>query len=497
MPVIRSGLLRSGMFALAVFAFPVASGANSLVNDAAHSLIARGEPVTWIDGHTGSAWKSTVGTPAYRTGRGTGAAGIGMALLAAYDTTGNAGYLKVAGAAGDFLLAAQVPADSGRWPASYNPEGPSGEAFTSLEDGAPGIADFLWHLYERTGNGRYASTALAAMDWEISKAVAPKGQSCPPVCVWPAQDPPANGVQNGIAHGVAGIAWAFNAFAERRAGVDPVRSARYAAYAGAAAAWLDGQMVPAKLANGQTVARIPVQAGKDVFAPGFATGSAGDAFMFYQLYLTTGRAQYRRDGDLLMAALRADAMTDGSCAGISWAVDNGNNKAVRATGVERGNAGIGWVALQAYRLLIARQPALAIKDLELARAAGDWLLSPCATQGRNSQSNWVVDSRGHQISTTLANGAAGIGTFLYDLFSATGSPSYREGATEARKWIESAALRNHDDVYWCETLRGGAWQSCGEPSRDRGEAGILDMAARLEGWAVDAPGGVPGLGRHR
>ncbi|HEY3778188.1 MAG TPA: lanthionine synthetase LanC family protein [Rhizomicrobium sp.] len=498
MLVIRPGLLRSSLFALAILAWPAAAGAGSLVNDVAHSLIARGEPVTWIDGHrTGSAWKSSVGKPAYRTGRSTGAAGIGLALLGAYDTTGNASYLSAAVAAGDFLAAAQVPADSGRWPALYNPPGPSNEAFTSFEDGAPGIADFLWQLYERTGNARYAFTALAGMDWEISKAVAPKGQSCPPVCVWPVQDPPANGVQNGIAHGVAGIAWAFNAFAERRAGVDPVRSARYAAYARAAAAWLEAQMVHAKVANGQSVARIPEEAGKDMVAPGFAAGSAGDAFLFYQLYLSTGRPQYRRDGDLLVAGLRADAVTDGSCAGVTWPADSRNGKAVRATGVERGNAGIGWAALQAYKLLITRQPALAIKDLELARAAGDWLLSPCALQDRNKKENWVVDSRGRQVSTTLANGAAGIGIFLYDLYSATGSPSYSEGAAEARKWIASAAQRNRDDVYWCQSLRGGVWQSCGEPSWSRGEAGILDMAARLDGWALDVPGAESGLERRR
>lgn len=498
MHVIRLGPLRFGICAIALLVWTGAASAGSLVNDVARSLLTRGEPVTWIDGHhTGSAWKTSVGGPAYPTGRASGAAGVGMAFLAAYDTTGNVAYLNAADAAGDFLLAAQVPAGSGRWPASYNPSGPSDGAFTSLEDGVAGIADFLWQLYERTGNARYASTALAAMDWEISKAQAPNGQSCPPVCVWPAQDPPSNHIENGMAHGVAGIAWAFNAFAERRAGVDPVRSARYAAYAKAAAAWLEGQMVRSKLPSGAIVARIPGQAGNDVYAPGLAAGSAGDAFLFYQLYLTTGRVQYRRDADLLLVGLRADAFADGTCAGMTWVAGNANGKAIRATGLEHGNAGIGWVALQAYKLLISREPALAIKDLELARAAGDWLLSPCALNKPDGTSGWAVDSRGRAASTTLGAGTAGIGIFLYDLYRATGSPSYSEGATVARKWIASSKQRNRDDVHWCESLRGGAWQSCGDPSWNRGEAGILDMAARLDGWALDMPGAEPGLVRRR
>ncbi|MGH6890328.1 MAG: lanthionine synthetase LanC family protein [Rhizomicrobium sp.] len=497
MAILRAHLLRFGLVALTVLGWPAAAVAGSLVNEVAHSLIARAEPVTWVDGHrTGSAWKSPDAS-SYWIGRGRGAAGIGMALLAAYDTTGDAGYLSASGAAGDFLVAAQVPAGSGRWPVAYNPSGPAENASTSFEDGAPGIADFLWQLYERTGNARYASAALAGMDWEISEAEAPNGLTCPPVCVWPQQDVGPGNVDNGMGHGIAGIALAFNAFAQRRAGVDPARSTRYAAYARAAGAALESQMVRTKLPRGGIVARIPEKPGARVFAAGFESGSAGDAFLFYQLYLTTGRAQYRRDADLLMAGVRADAVTDGNCAGVTWAADSGRGKSLRVTGIERGNAGIGWVALQAYKLLITRDPSLAIRDLELARAAGDWLLSPCAVQSRDGKMQWATDSSGRVVSPSLGNGAAGIGIFLYDLYNATGSPSYSEGAAEARKWIASAALRNRDDVHWCGAFRAGAWQSCGEPSWSRGEAGILDMAARLDGWSLDTPGVAPGFEHRR
>lgn len=429
MSAIRLRLL--SLCALAMLALPPAAAAGSPVDQAARALIVRATPVTWVgDERTGSAWKNPA-DQSWLTGRGNGAAGIGMAFLAAYDAVGRAAYLKEAGAAGDFLLAAQVPAGSGRWPTAYGPSGPAFTVSTSFEQGVPGIADFLWQLYERDGNARYAQAALAGMDWEASQFLS------------------LDEHDNGLSHGLAGIAWTFNAFAERRAGVDSLRSVRYSALAQIAAANLQSQMVRTKLPRGGTIARIPEREGGHVFAPGFDEGAAGDAFLFYQLYRTTGRPQYRRDGDLLLAGLRADAATDGSCAGVTWAVDSGANRNIRESGVERGTAGIGWVALHAYRLLIAREPALAIKDLELARAAGDWLLSPCAKVERGGKS-------------------AGVASFLNELYRATGSPSYAEGAAKVRKSLAST------------------------PANVRG-ADIFDVAARMEGWPLGTP--VPDLGR--
>ena len=493
----RFRLFRFASIALTLMAAAGAASAASLVDEAARSLIAREEPVTWIDGHgTGSAWKSVIQAPNYQTGRNAGAAGVGMGFLAAYDTTGNPAYLNAAGAAGDFLVAAQVPASSGRWPDYYNPAGAADYGFTSFDDGAAGIADFLWRLYERTGNARYESAALAAMDWEMSKAEAPKGQTCPPVCFWHWQDPATKQIYTGMGKGVAGIAWAFDAFAGRRAKLDPVRSARYGQYARAAATWLENQMVHVRLAHGEDAASIPERGGTRIFDTGFLSGSAGDAFLFYQLSRSTGRAQYRRDGDLLLAWVGAQALKDGACAGLKWPTQTGgNDHKLYATGVEDGNAGIGWVAIQAYELLIAREPALAVKDLELARLAGDWLLSSCAVHQRDQKADWPEDEGRQLVHTSLDNGAPGIGIFLYDLYRATGAPSYGYGAADAQRWIESVALGSHGDLHWCEQIRNGAWNLCGEPSWHWGAAGIIDLGARLQGWPLDMPGEEPGFGR--
>ena len=494
----RFGSIRLAVFALAFATWPAFAGTPSLVDQAAHALLAREEPVTWIDGHrTGSAWKSVIQAPNYQTDRNGGAAGIGMGFLAAYDTTGKAAYLNAATEAGDFLVAAQMPAESGRWPDYYNPAGPADYGFTSFDDGAPGIADFLWRLYERTGNARFASTALSAMDWEISKAEAPSGETCPPVCVWPWQDPATDRIYTGIGNGVAGIAWTFNAFAVRRAGMDPVASARYERYAQAAASWLESQMVHVKLAHGEEAASIPESPGTKDFATGYLSGSAGDAFLFYQLYLTTGRNQYRHDGDLLLNWVRAQGVKDGSCPGLKWPIQTkGRGHKLFAAGVEDGSAGIGWVALQAYKLLITRSPAPAIRDLELARAAGDWLLSPCAGRDKDQKAYWPADEGRDLVHTSLENGAPGIAVFLYDLFGETGAPSYRDGAADARRWIASVTFDDHGTPYWCEYSEAGNWHLCREPSWHWGAAGILGMAARLDGWPLDIPGEEPGLIRR-
>jgi hypothetical protein len=497
------GVTRFGSFALAAFAlvfsaWPASAGSPTLVDQAARSLLAREQPVTWIEGRrTGSAWQSVIQPPNYQTDRDVGAASVGMGFLAAYDVTGNASYLNAASEAGEFLVAAQVPSDSGRWPDYYNPSGPADYGFTSFDDGAPGIADFLWRLYERTGNSRFASTSLSAMDWEISKAEAPDGQSCPAVCFWHWQDPETKHIYTGMGEGVAGIAWAFNAFAVRRAGMEPVQAVRYEKYAEGAASWLESQMVHIKLAHGEEGASMPESPGTHIFDTGYLSGSAGDAFLFYQLYLTTGRNQYRRDGDLLLNWVRTQGVKDGSCAGLKWPIQTkGYGRRLFATGVEEGNAGIGWVALQAYKLLITRSPSLAIRDLELARAAGDWLLSSCAGHDKDQKIYWPEDEGRNLIHTSLDNGAPGIAVFLYDLYAATGAPSYRDGAADAQRWIQSVTFQDHGKPYWCEHIQDGNWHLCHEPSWHWGAAGIIDMAARLEGWPLDIPGEEPGFIRR-
>ena len=112
---------------------------------AADSLVARHREMP----EGGWAWRSSIQAPHYQTDRDVGAASVGEGLLAAYAVTHDARYRRAAVAAGDFLLGVAEPADGGlRWPDWADPSGErSATHFTSFDDGAAGISDYLWKLF--------------------------------------------------------------------------------------------------------------------------------------------------------------------------------------------------------------------------------------------------------------------------------------------------------------------------------------------------------------
>ena len=114
---------------------------------AADSLVARHRAMP----EGGWAWRSSIQAPHYQTDRDVGAASIGEGLLAAYAVTRDARYRRAAVAAGDFLLGVAEPAAGGlRWPDWADPNGErSTTHFTSFDDGAAGISDYLWRLFAR------------------------------------------------------------------------------------------------------------------------------------------------------------------------------------------------------------------------------------------------------------------------------------------------------------------------------------------------------------
>ena len=105
----------------------------------------------------GWAWRSSIQAPHYHTDRDVGrgvdrrrAAGRLRRHAATRD------YLRAARAAGDFLLGVAEPAAGGlRWPDWADPDGTRSDThFTSFDDGAAGISDYLWRLYR--GHARAA-----------------------------------------------------------------------------------------------------------------------------------------------------------------------------------------------------------------------------------------------------------------------------------------------------------------------------------------------------
>src|SRR3954464_9157291 len=196
---------------------------------AADSLVARHREMP----EGGWAWPSSIQAPHYQTDRDVGAASIGAGLLAAYAVTGDARYRRAAVSAGDFLLGVAEPAAGGlRWPDWADPDGRrSGTHFTSFDDGAAGISDYLWRLFRVTRELHFRAGARAGMGWLVAQATGP---ACPQTaCSWTWTDDPSWRVgYNGVGMGQAGVVLALDAFADRTG--DP----RFRRYARAGAARL-------------------------------------------------------------------------------------------------------------------------------------------------------------------------------------------------------------------------------------------------------------------
>ena len=181
----------------------------------------------------GWAWRSAIQAPHYHTDRDVGAASVGEGLLAAYAVTDDARYQDAAVAAGDYLLGVAEPAAGGlRWPDWADPNGQrSTTHFTSFDDGAAGISDYLWRLFEVTHMVRFHDAAVAGMRWLVTRA---EGPVLPrQACSWTWTDDTVERVAyHGVGMGQAGVVLALDYFADRTG--DPT----FRAYARAGAAHL-------------------------------------------------------------------------------------------------------------------------------------------------------------------------------------------------------------------------------------------------------------------
>jgi hypothetical protein len=435
---------------------------------AADSLLAR--HVAMPQG--GWAWRSGIQRPHFHTDRDVGAASVGEGLLAAYAVTRDRRYLRAATRAGDYLLGVAEADDGGlRWPDWADPSGArSATHFTSHDDGAAGISDFLWRLYRATGETRFRAAALAGMDWLVEQARDGFGEECPTVCTWRwTDDPTWTDSWSGFGMGYGGIAFTLDAFAARTG--DPLLRAYAHASRTALLRLTDEGRSP-----------LPEVPTGTATSTGFFAGSAGTAKVLLGRHDPADRAVDRAAAERLLGWVERQAIAAGR-GGLRWPLvrdPGGDENLLSATGFQEGSAGIAWVNLQAYRATGRHTYRMT------ARRAGVWLRRIAERHRRGWSWAERPHERGSSVHTGLDNGVAGIGFVLEDLARAgIGRRANHAAAKHALVWLHTRARYDRLGAYWYEHRGDGRWHVRADPSWHWGAAGIAAFAARMAGWSGD------------
>ena len=430
---------------------------------AADSLVARHREMP----EGGWAWRSSIQAPHYQTDRDVGAASVGEGLLAAYAVTHDARYRRAAVSAGDFLLGVAEPAAGGlRWPDWADPSGErSATHFTSFDDGAAGISDYLWRLFRATREQRFRDGALAGMRWLVAQA---EGASCPETsCSWRWTDDPSWRVgYNGVGMGQAGVVLALDAFADRTG--DPTfrayARAGAASAAGAHRAWHATRCRAAPRTRPSTPDSSPARPERHTCSSSATRGIEIPAD------LATARGLLRWVND--------QAVADRS-GGLYWPISRGS--AAMPAGFELGAAGIAWVNLRAYDATGDREYR------EVARRAAVWLRSVAIAGSAWAE---LPGDPTVPVHVGLDSGAAGIGWVLADLARAGLDPAAnRAAARSVLSGLRAGAARDRKGAFWYANRTGSRPRLRAEPSWHWGSAGIAGFAARLAGWSGSGPGG--------
>jgi len=444
----------------------------SLLNEAAVSMI--GHHIRGPRTGMGWAWPSSIQAPQVNTDRDVGAASVGMGFIAAYQTTGRRAYLQAAEHAADWLISVAEKAHGGlHWPNSVSSRDVDQTSYTSFDDGAMGIADFLYRIYAIDHRRAYLRAAEDGLRWEEAVARGADRRSCPAACSWQWDQYPGDGTYTGMGMGISGIAYTFDLFAQRTG------NTRYQRYAEGAARYVESLI-------SRRYDAVPEQPGQPGWDTGYLSGSAGDAFMFLSLYHHTRNQRWLRDAVRLLGFVEKTGHV--AKGGESWPIEfdpsgRQNNNAI-ALGTEEGNAGIGWVMLNAYEVT-GRTGYLAV-----AVRAGNYLVShlPRMRRGRACAED-IGSGNTALFHTSLDNSASGCGFFLHDLSVVTGTGTYQAAARNLAEWLNATSRTDKHGILWYDYLntRTRQWRSPREMSWHWGQAGIIAFLSRLSGWAVSMP----------
>jgi len=442
------------------------------------------------DSNGGWRFKSAIQAPHYQTDRDVGAAGVGMGFLALSKANPqDSRWIDGAKQTAVWLMAvSKKDSNGGRyWPDYVDDNYTSGDVYSSFDDGTIGIGDFFWQLYEKTNDPKYKQVAIGSVKWTLSQA---EPYNSVYRWKWNATDA-SSPFYMGMGEGQAGIVYALSMFSERLQPTDPVLAAKCKAYAEGGLNYiksvrqgLDSQTVPETGVIGQD--------GDTTLDSGYLSGAAGQAFMYLNLYKLYDDKKYLDEANTILNWLgdtENGPMVKTGNDSVAWklALDpQAEDDNHYATGVEEGNAGIGWTYLQAYNLTGNKE------YLRTAQSAGNWLLD-VAIKNPDGGISWHEDENPANplVHANLNNGAAGVGMFLQDLYQATGNQKYGSGATGAIQWLKSSAKFSGNDIYW--RYNGGEESYSNDPSWHWGLAGIIEFYQRYNGGAQDILGEQPGL----
>ena len=467
---------------------------NNFLFQAGQSLINHHE-----DSLGGWRFKSGIQYPHYQTDRDVGAASVGMGFLALSEADPNNQQWVTAAKNTATWLAAVSKQDGhgGRyWPDYSDNQDVSESAYTSFDDGAIGIGDFFWQLYEKTNDPQYKQIAIESVQWTLSQAEPYNKNGLSGYrWKWDTTDPKSP-YYMGMGEGAAGITYALATFSQRLQPTDPALAARCTAYVKGSLNYIES--VRLTLAENTNISRtipetgVAGQDGDTTLNSGYLSGAAGDAYMYMSLYRIYGDKKYL-DAAIEILNWLSDSKNgplvkqdDGS---VTWRLSldpQGGNVNHSATGVEEGNAGIGWTYLQAYEL--TKNKAY----LREAQSAANWLLK-VAIKNSDGSLSWHEDENPVNpiIHANLNNGAAGVGMFLQDIFIVTGKPSYHDAADRSILGLKNSAKSNNQGLYWNDN--GGDAPYSNDPSWHWGTAGIIEFAQRLNGGPQDILGEQPGF----
>jgi len=500
------------------------AGSSSSTSVAPHAaedpfLIQTGDSLIALHQNSDGGWKfqSQIQSPHFQTDRDVGAASVGMGFLALADRyPQDSKWLNAAKSTASWLMAVENKDSNGNisWPDYVDGGDRASSRFTSFDDGALGVGDFFWRLYKKTGDEQYKATALGSVNWTLAQAEN-VGSADQPVYRWvwdtSTRGNPADGSDNapsyqmGMGEGVVGIVSTLATYYQRTQHSDPAFAAKCKQYAEGGVRFIQSTQRTLGENGGDSRALpetgIPGQDGDTNMNSGYLSGAAGAAYMYLNLYKVFGDKTYLDNANATLSWLQdtqnGPMVNDGSDE-VSWDValdPQGSDSLEQSTGIEEGGAGTGEVFVQAASITGNKV------YLTVARKAGNWLLA-VASKDSNGGYSWRQDMNpGSKYShPNLNNGAAGIGTFLYDLYRATGDKQYLKGAQGARTWLIATAAHDGRNLYWNDVDVGDnpneGTPFRNDPSWHWGDAGIIAFLARLSGGSLDVPGEQDALTGH-